>query len=141
MLKNVHPLLSADLLHLLSSMGHGDELAIVDRNFPAVANARRHFDLPGVSATDVLDAVLTVFPIDDFVDPAIFRMEVVGKPESVPEVCQKFSKIVTRHEQRELVLAPLERFKFYQRAQSCFGIVSTGETRAYGNILLIKGVV
>ena len=78
MLKGLDPLLSPDLLHVLRAMGHGDEIAIVDANFPAPSNARRLIRLDGVDTVRALDAVLSVLPLDDFVDCAAFRMSVVG---------------------------------------------------------------
>ncbi len=141
MLKGIDPLLHPDLLHALRAMGHGDELAIVDANFPAASMGRRVIRLDGVSATRALEAVLSVLPLDDFVDAPCARMEVVGDPEAVPEICREFQAIVDRVEQRAVALAPLERFAFYARAREAFAVVQTGETRLYGNLLLKKGVV
>ncbi len=141
MLKGIDPLLHPDLLHALRAMGHGDELAIVDANFPAASMGRRVNRLDGVSATRALEAVLSVLPLDDFVDAPCARMEVVGDPEAVPEICREFQAIVDRVEQRAVALAPLERFAFYARAREAFAVVQTGETRLYGNLLLKKGVV
>jgi L-fucose mutarotase len=141
MLKGLDPLLHADLLHALRAMGHGDELAIVDANFPAASMARRVIRVDGVSATRALEAVLSVLPLDDFVDAPCARMEVVGDPAAVPEICEEFQAIVDRSEGRRVGLAKLERFAFYARAREAFAVVQTGETRLYGNLLLKKGVV
>jgi L-fucose mutarotase len=141
MLKGIDPLLHADLLHALRVMGHGDELAIVDANFPAASMARRVIRVDGVSATRALEAVLSVLPLDDFVDAPCARMEVVGDPAAVPEICEEFQAIVDRSEGRRVGLAKLERFAFYARAREAFAVVQTGETRLYGNLLLKKGVV
>jgi L-fucose mutarotase len=141
MLKGIDPLLHADLLHALRVMGHGDELAIVDANFPAASMARRVIRVDGVSATRALEAVLSVLPLDDFVDAPCARMEVVGDPDAVPEICEEFQAIVDRSEGRRVGLAKLERFAFYARAREAFAVVQTGETRLYGNLLLKKGVV
>ena len=86
MLKGLSPLLSPDLLHALASMGHGDELLIVDANFPAATHARRLLRLPGVSATEALEAVLSVLPLDDFGPQPALSMQVVGDPTAVPEI-------------------------------------------------------
>ncbi|WP_367848486.1 RbsD/FucU family protein [Rhodoferax sp. WC2427] len=139
MLKNLSPLLSADLLHVLASMGHGDEIALVDANFPATTNARRLVSLPGVDATRVLDAVLSVLPLDDFVPDAACTMQVVGDASAVPPAVQDFAATLARHGEKPP--ASLERFAFYARAAQAFAVVATGETRLYGNILLKKGVV
>jgi L-fucose mutarotase len=141
MLKGIDPLLHADLLHVLRAMGHGDELAIVDANFPAASMGRRVVRADGVSATRMLAAVLSVLPLDDFVDAPCARMEVVGDPDAVPEICGEFQAIVDRVEGRPVALAKLERFAFYARAREAFALVQTGESRLYGNLLLKKGVV
>lgn len=139
MLKNLSPLLSADLLHVLASMGHGDEIALVDANFPATTHARRLVSLPGVDATRVLDAVLSVLPLDDFVPDAASTMQVVGDASAVPPAVQDFAATLVRHGEKPP--ASLERFAFYARAAQAFAVVATGDTRLYGNILLKKGVV
>jgi len=137
-LKGLSPLLSPDLLHALASMGHGDEIVIADANFPAATHARRLVRMPGVGAAQVLDAILGVFPLDDFAEHAVFTMQVVGDPDVIPPAVQEFNTVLQRHG-----CAPanaLERFAFYQRAAQAFAIVASGDTRVYGNILLKKGV-
>jgi L-fucose mutarotase len=141
MLKGLDPLLGADLLHALRSMGHGDELVIVDANFPAASSGPRLVRLDGISATRALEAVLSVMPLDDFVDQACARMEVVGDPDAVPEVCKEFQKIIERAAGSRFKLGKIERFAFYERARGAFAVVQTGETRLYGNVLLKMGVV
>ena len=139
MLKGLSPLLSPDLLHVLASMGHGDEIVLADANFPAATHAKRLVRLPGTAAPAVLDAVLRVLPLDDFVAQAALTMQVVGDAGAVPEVVREFGAVLLRH--GCAASAPLERFAFYERAAGAFAIVATGETRVYGNILLKKGVV
>ena len=141
MLKGIDPLLHADLLSVLRAMGHSDELAIVDANFPAATMGRRVIRMDGVSATRALEAVLTVLPLDEFVDAPCVRMEVVGDPDAVPEICREFQAIIDRAEDPRLELAKLERFAFYARTREAFALVQTGETRLYGNVLLKKGVI
>ncbi|HZH10367.1 MAG TPA: RbsD/FucU family protein [Microvirga sp.] len=141
MLKNLNPLLSPELLMVLRSMGHGDEIAIVDANFPAASMAQRLVRLDGLSATAVTDAILSVMPLDDFVPEAAWRMEVVGDPQAEQPIFDEFRAIITRHEGAGFRLAALERFAFYDRAKAAYSIVSTGEARLYGNIILKKGVV
>ena len=85
MLRGIHPLLTADLLHALASMGHGDRIAIVDANFPALSHARRLVSLPGTDAPRALEAILSVMPVDDFEPHPVSVMQVVGNPEMVPE--------------------------------------------------------
>lgn len=139
MLKGLSPLLSPDLLHVLASMGHGDEIVLADANFPAATHARQLVRLPGTRAPDVLGAVLSLLPLDDFVPQAAFSMQVVGDANAVPPVVDEFNAVLRAHGAAHC--ASLERFAFYQRAAGAFAIVATGETRIYGNILLKKGVV
>ncbi|KQZ47997.1 ribose ABC transporter [Rhizobium sp. Root149] len=137
MLINIDPLLSPDLLHILRAMGHGDEIAIVDANFPGTTNAQRLVRLDGISVTRATEAVLSVMPLDDFVEVPAVTMEVVGNPDEVPPAVQELRAIVGDRGQ----CGTLERHAFYARAKQCFAIIQTGETRLYGNIVLKKGVV
>ena len=141
MLKGTHPLLHADLLHALASMGHGDELVIADANFPWASIGRRVVHLAGASAPDALDAILTVFPLDTFVDQPALTMEVVGDPDAVPDPVRDFAAVFTRHGLADVDIGGLDREAFYARARGAFALVRTGELRAYGNILLVKGVI
>jgi L-fucose mutarotase len=141
MLKGIHPLLHADLLHALAAMGHGDELAIVDANFPAASVGKRILHIGGAPAAEALDAILTLFPLDTFVIPAAFTMEVVGEPEAVPEPVREFAGVFTRHGLADAEIGHLPRSAFYDRARSAYVVVRTGELRPYGNILLVKGVI
>lgn len=92
MLKGISPLLTADLLHVLASMGHGDEIVLADANFPAATHARRLVSMPGVDAPQVLDAVLSVLPLDDFVDHAALTMQVVGDAVAVPQAVRNSTR-------------------------------------------------
>jgi len=141
MLKNLDPLLNADLLHVLQSMGHGDELAIVDRNYPAQSTAQRLVRLDGADTSQAATAILSVLPLDTFVEPALFRMQVVGNPEEITPVQREFLEIAEAAEGRALAMGGLERFAFYERARSAFAVVATSEARPYGCFLLVKGVI
>ena len=141
MLKGLDPLLGPDLLAILRAMGHGDELALVDANFPAASSARRLVRLDGIAAPRALAALLSVLPLDDFVDSPATRMEVVGDAAAIPEICQEFATLVGQAAGRAVKLAAVERFAFYQRARDAFAIIATGEMRIYGNLLLRKGVI
>ena len=141
MLKGIHPLLSPELLHALAAMGHGDEIAIVDANFPAASLGPRLIELRGASSPDALEAVLTLFPVDTQIAPAAFTMEVVGDPGAVPEVVMDFAAVFTEHRLADCEIGSLERHAFYDRAKRAFALIRTGELRPYGNILLVKGVV
>jgi len=137
MLLNIDPLLSPDLLYVLRAMGHGDEIAIVDANFPGTSSAQELIRLDGVDATRALQAILSVLPLDDFVDEAAATMEVVGDPTEVPPAVAEFRTAVGD----ATTCGTLERFDFYDRAENCFAIVQTGDRRLYANIILKKGVV
>ena len=139
MLKGLSPLLSPDLLHVLASMGHGDEIVLADANFPAATHAKRLIRLPGASAPAVLDAVLAVLPLDSFVTHAALTMQVVGDASTVPPAVAEFNTLLRQHGHAEA--GSLERFAFYERAAQAFAVVATGEGRIYGNILLKKGVL
>ncbi|HTS22206.1 MAG TPA: RbsD/FucU domain-containing protein [Casimicrobiaceae bacterium] len=141
MLKGIHPLLHADLLHALAAMGHGDEIAIVDANFPAASVGRRLLQLAGASSSEALDAVLSVFPLDAVAVPAAFTMEVIDDPGALPEPVREFAAAFTRHGLADAEIGHLPRAAFYERARSAFAVVRSGELRPYGNILLVKGVV
>jgi len=140
MLKNIPPILGPDLLATLRAMGHGDELVIADANFPASFLGPRLIRIDGCSATDVLDAVLTLMPLDEFVDQAAFGMAVVGDPDAREPIYDLFEDIIRRHEPA-MGFSTLERFAFYDRARTAAAIVQTGENRLYGNIILKKGII
>jgi L-fucose mutarotase len=140
MLKGLDPILSPELLQTLRAMGHGDEIALVDANFPATAMARRLLRLDGLSVTAVLGAVLSVMPLDDFVDEQAFGMEVMGEPGKRIETHKDFEKIIQKHEPK-MKLSLIERFAFYERVHGAYAIVQTGERRLYGNVLLKKGII
>lgn len=141
MLRNIPPILSPDLLWTLRAMGHGDDLVIADANFPATALGAKCHRLDGLTATDVLQAVLTVLPLDRYVQNPAVVMEVVDDPDATPPIVTEFQKITTMIADHPATLDKLERFAFYDRAESAFAIIQTGETRLYGNIILKKGVI
>jgi len=141
MLKMLSRLHTPELLHVLASMGHGDDLAIVDAHFPAVSMARRLVRLDAADAPDVLAACLALMPLDSFVPDPALRMQMVHAPDEVPPVQQAFQRVIDAVEGRHLPLAPIERHAFYGRAREAFAIVATGEQRPYGCILVKKGVV
>lgn len=142
MLKLVPALLGPELLMYLRAMGHGDEIAIVDANYPADSNAERLVRLDGIPAPDALDAILTVMPLDppEFSAEAALVMDPVGAAGSNPPIYAEFRAVIARHE-GDVPLARLDRFAFYDRAKTAYAIVATGERRLYGNIILKKGVI
>ena len=141
MLIGIHPLLTADLLHAMASMGHGDEIALVDANFPAASVGRRVIPLPGADSPQALAAILTVFPLDVPAPPAAFTMAVVGDPAAVPAPVAAFAEVFARYGMAGAEIGKLERHAFYERARRAYALVRTGEMRKYGNLLLVKGVV
>lgn len=141
MLIGLNPLLSADLLQILAAMGHGDEIAVVDANFPADSNAQRLVRVDGADASQVLEAILSVMPLDSFVEEPANVMQVVGDPEKITDTNRDFQKIVDRLSGFPERLGRIERHQFYERTQTCYAVVATTERRLYGNIILMKGVI
>ena len=138
MLKNIDPLLTGDLLKILADMGHGDELAIVDANFPAFEMGKRVVELPGTGAPSILKAILGLFPLDEFVDQPAGVMDAAG--QHVP-IYDEFLAAVKAAEGKDYELEVIERFAFYERTRTTFAVVLTGERRLYGNIIIKKGVI
>lgn len=146
MLRGLDPVLSPDLLHLLASMGHGDDLALVDANHPAETIARatrsgRLIRLPGLAMSRVARAILSVLPIDDFEPQPLRRMEVVGEPTRMPVVQREVLAELRAALGPDTEMSGLERFAFYEAAKQSFGVVQVGDPRPYGCFLLRKGVV
>jgi len=139
MLQGLSPLLSPDLPHLLTSMGHGEEIVLAHTNFPVATHTRRLVRLPGVTSPQMQEAVLSVLPLDDLVQHAAFTMHVMGNAAAVPEAAQDFTSVLQRA--GHAAAAPMERFAFYERGTAAFAVVAAGETRIYGNSLLEKSVV
>ncbi len=141
MLIGIHTALTPDLLRHLRAMGHGDTLVIADANFPAEACAARIERLAGVSATEALEAILSLMPLDSFVDDAARTMQVVGDPKAVPKIVAEFQGIINARADHKATIQGVERFAFYEEAKTAYRIVQTAETRLYGNIILRKGIV
>jgi len=144
-LKGIDPLLSPELLHVLASMGHGDDLAIVDANHPAETIAAntvtgRLIRLPGIRVEAAATAVLTLLPLDDFTDDPVRFMQVVDKPEEVPPAVADLLKAIRAAGYAGRFVS-LDRFTFYGAARAAFGIVQCGDARFYGNVLLRKGAI
>jgi L-fucose mutarotase len=145
-LKNLDPLLNADILHALRAMGHGDEIVVCDANFPAESVARatvlgKLLRMDGVDSARAVRAVLSVLPLDTFVESPAMRMEVVGDPQALPNVQREAQVEVDHAEGREVRFAPIERHAFYARARNAYCVIATGETRGYGCFIFKKGVI
>lgn len=146
MLRNLDPVLSADLLWVLAAMGHGDDLALVDANHPAetIASATtsgRLIRLPGLTMQRTARAILSVLPIDDFEPEPVRRMEVVGDTAAIPDVQRAVQAEIDKALGRPSPLAGIERFAFYDQARRAFAVVQVGDPRPYGCFLLRKGVI
>lgn len=141
MLRNIDPILGPDLLHTLRAMGHGDEIVISDANFPAESLETNCIRADGVNASRMLEAILSVMPLDNFEDKPVLTMAVANQPEVTPETHEDFQKVIDRIADYPAAISALERFAFYQHAQRAFAIVITGERRLYGNIILRKGII
>ena len=145
MLKGIDPLLNADVLFALRAMGHGDVLAISDTNFPSDSVARDTVlgELLRIDAdaAQVVAAVLSVLPLDDFVEDHAARMEVVDAPGEIPQVQAEVQAAIDAADGREARMVGVERFAFYDRAREAYAVIQTAERRFYGCFLLRKGVI
>lgn len=139
MLKGIDPLLGPELLSVLRMMGHGDEIAIVDGNYPAASDARRLVRMDGHGAEGLASAILSVMPLDED-SQAAFRPGIKGNPAHEEPIMQRFQKIVSRYEPH-VKIEPLMDVVFYARVKAAFAIVASGERALYGNLVLRKGVV
>jgi L-fucose mutarotase len=140
MLKGLNPLLGPDLLRILRAMGHGDEIAIVDGNYPADTDAKRLVRMDGHGAVEILDAILSVMPVDSFVPEAVFRPAVQGDPKRVEAVHSDFARALAKYEPGQKIV-PLVGAAFYDRVKASYAIIASGERRLYGNIVVKKGVI
>jgi len=141
MLRNIDPMLSPELLYVLRAMGHGDEIALVDANFPAESCGPTCVRADGSNNSQMLRAILSLMPLDTFVPDPALCMQVVDEPESVPDTVKDFQKIINDSADAPRDILSLERFAFYERTAKTFAVVQTGERRLYGNIILKKGVI
>jgi L-fucose mutarotase len=140
-LRGIDPLLGPDLLHTLAAMGHGDELVVVDRNFPAQSHNARVHRLDGVDAVRAVSAVLSLLPLDGFVDHPLRTMAIVGSPGEMNDVQLEVLKAASEASALTLSLLAVERHDFYRQTRSAYAVVATGEDRPYGCFILTKGVL
>lgn len=140
MLKGISPILSPELLKILMEMGHGDEICIGDGNFPAASMAKRLVRLDGHGVTEILDAILKLFPLDTYVDEPVQLMQIVPGDNVDPVIWKEYERVIKENE-GDKKIGHIERFAFYERARECYAIVATGESALYANIILKKGVV
>jgi L-fucose mutarotase len=140
MLRGISPLLSPDLLALLSRMGHGDELILADAHFPAETMNARVLRADGLKIDALLDAIMPLFVIDSYAPDPLVMMAPVAGDNLDPTVEARFRAAIVAHHPDAPAIARLERFAFYDRARTAFAVLITGETAKYGNILIKKGV-
>jgi L-fucose mutarotase len=145
MLKGIDPLLNADVLRALRAMGHGDDLIVADTNFPSDSVARQtvigtvlRIDAPAARA---VRAILSVYPLDTFVDDAAARMEVVGAPAEILPVAAEVQAEIDAAEGRSWPMISVERYAFYERAKKAYCVIQTHERRFYGCFAFRKGVI
>ena len=141
MLKGIPELLGAELLWTLAAMGHGDVLAVVDRNYPAHSLHQRVTTLAGVSVRSAMEAIGRVLPVDDFIELPVRGMVPDGDSEAELPVHRDVAAILSRHEGRSIEVAPLPRGAFYDSARTAFAAVLTAEAEPYSCFLMTKGVV
>jgi L-fucose mutarotase len=140
MLTGIPPLLGPDLLHALRAMGHGDEIALVDANFPAATQAHRLIRADGLALLDVLDAVLQVLPLDRAVPAAIFRAALNNDPAQVVPIHRQIDQLCAERAPG-FTVTPLAGHDLYPRIGAVFALVATGEMRTFANVILRKGVI
>jgi L-fucose mutarotase len=146
MLKGIDPILSAELLFVLKSMGHGDDILLCDRNHPAATLAAKTtygkvVSMMGTDLPRLAKAVLSVFPLDTFVDQPVTRMKVVGDPNALVDTHRVMQTLIDESEGRSREMAALERFDFYAAAARSFAIVQTSDAGPYGCFIFKKGVL
>ncbi len=146
MLKGIDPRLNADVLYTLRAMGHGDVLIIADTNFPSDSVARETvlgelLRMENLTAAEAVEAILSVYPLDTFVDDFAGRMEVVGEPDTIPAVQSEVQAAIDAAEGEPRPMISIERFAFYDMAKESYAVIQTGERRFYGCFMLRKGVI
>lgn len=143
MLKGIPAILTPELLKVLAEMGHGDEIVLADGNFPAESMGKDAVVIraDGHTVPEILDAVLQLIPLDQYVKEPAALMEVVPGDNVKPVIWEEYRSLLNKHGENPQAVEMMERFAFYERAKKACAIVATGETAIYANILLKKGVV
>lgn len=145
-LKIIPNIISPELLFILASMGHGDEIVLADAHFPSSSICRegpKEVRADGIKIPQLLDAILTLLPLDQYVTTPVSLMDLVPSDKAKglkTPVWDEYKTIIDKHEQQKIQVELVERFAFYERAKKAFAVVHTGETAQYGNIILKKGV-
>lgn len=144
MLKGIPKILSPELLKVLCEMGHSDRLVIADGNFPSESMGKnaKVIRCDGHGVPELLEAILTVFPLDTYVETPVSLMQVMPGDNVETPIWDEYKEIVSRFDERgEKAIGQIERFAFYDEAKTAYAIIATGESALYANIMLQKGVV
>ena len=147
MLKNIPPIISPELLSVLNEMGHGDRICIGDGNFPgssvAAAEGAILLRADGHGVPELLDAILQLIPLDEYVETPAMVMEVTPQDAGLKvPIIDEYKEIVAKYDDRgAAAFGSYERFEFYEQAKKCYCIIQSGETAIYANLILQKGVV
>ena len=144
MLKGISPMLSPELLKVLCEMGHSDTIVIADGNFPAETMGKngKVIRMDGHGVPEILEAILEVFPLDQYVEKPVSLMERVPGDNADVSIWKVYERMISKAEERGVsVITKLERFAFYEEAKKAYAIVATGETSQYANVILQKGCV
>jgi len=141
MLKGISPIISPELIKILMEMGHGDEIVIADGNFPAASIAQRLVRADGLACPALLEAILQLFPLDQYVEKPVALMEVVPGDTYKPVIWEEYRAIVKKAEPGFTDFEHVERFAFYERAKKAYAVLASSEMALYANIILKKGVV
>ena len=143
MLKGIPAILSPELLKVVCEMGHGDELVIADGNFPAESIGKNAVVIraDGHGVPEMLDAILQIIPLDQYVDQPAALMKVVPGDPVVPVIWDEYRALLKKHGEDPDKVEMMERFAFYDRAKNAYAVIATGETAISANVLLKKGVV
>jgi L-fucose mutarotase len=140
MLKGISPLISPELLAVMSRMGHGDELILADAHFPGETFNNRIIRADGLRIPDLLLGILPLYELDSYVPAPLMMMAAVAGDELDPNVEESYLKSIHVTNPTVAPILRIDRFEFYERAKKAFAVVMTGETAKYGNIILKKGV-
>ena len=144
MLKGIPKILSPELLKVLCEMGHSDRLVIADGNFPSESMGKnaKVIRCDGHGVPELLEAILTVFPLDTYVDAPVSLMQVMPGDNAETPIWDEYKEIISKYDERgEKAIGQTERFAFYDEAKTAYAIIATGESALYAKIMLQKGVV
>ena len=141
MLKGISTVISPELIKILMEMGHGDELVMADGNFPAASVGRRLVRADGLGCTPLLDAILQILPLDQYVERPVALMAVVPGDPYQPVIWEEYRDVIIKHEPKFKDFEYVERFAFYERAKQAYAVLASSEMALYANIVLKKGVI